>query len=163
MATEELSPEEQGKRLRIARELADVSRAELGTHFAQDPDFKKGDVAAIERQATRANKKVRRVPFTPRRRKLAAEVLGVPEAFFTEPNYRKLFSLEPSEDRLERLRQELETRLQILEEATGVARAVDVAETEVDPSIQQPGEEHPEPKRANGHQPPPPAAQGGQS
>lgn len=89
MATASLSPEEQGLRLQIARKLAGWSREQLGEKF-EAAGFKKGDPAAIERQPERA-KEPRRVPFTPARRELAAELLGVPVAFFTEPNHRKLF------------------------------------------------------------------------
>ena len=112
MAASDLSPEEQGKRLRIARELAGVSREELGQRFAEE-GFGKNDPAAIERQAERTKRTVRRVQFTPARRELAAQALRVPPQFFTEPDYSTLFASDEA-DGLAQLRRDLESQIQDL-------------------------------------------------
>jgi transcriptional regulator with XRE-family HTH domain len=84
-----LNEDQVRRRLRAARELTGMSREELGDLLAED-GFGRHDVAALEREKGESAK-ARTVPLTPARRASLARHLGVPEAWFTEPDHQRLF------------------------------------------------------------------------
>lgn len=135
----ELDRNAQGQRLRLARELAGMTREDLGKIFEQE-GFGRHDIAAIERQVETAEK-AREVRFTPARKALGARVLQVPEGWFTNTDYWLLFKEPLGVDQAGILQEQIDALRSSLEQVIGEQ---DEADELAEDELSEPSDSHSE-------------------
>lgn len=107
-----LDPEEAARRVRAARHLAGLEQAELGRLMKKD-GFGATDVGRLERPQDARKPPP---PLSQGRITSLARHTGVPEAWFTEPDLKRLFGLNSFD--LDELPDELKRRFEIAMEAS---------------------------------------------